>query len=339
LNLGQGKVFVTRLIPRAGIDLLRQRLQVTVNEADIPLTADELRERASGFDALVTLLTDRIDAATLDAGHALKAVANVAVGYDNIDVPEATARGIVVTNTPGVLTDTTADFAWALLMAIARRVVEGDAFMRSGKYTGWGIQMLLGQDVHQATLGIVGMGRIGQGMARRATGFDMQVLYYDELRQPEERERELRATYVDLDTLFAQSDFVSLHTPLTAETHHLVNWDRIQIMKPTACLINTSRGPVINEQDLGRALREGRLAGAALDVFEEEPRAHPDLIQLSNAILTPHIASASVTTRTRMATMAAENCLAVLQGSTPPNAVNPEALQSPSFRSRMETWA
>ncbi len=331
-----GKVFVTRVIPHAGIDLLRTRLVVDLNESDVPLTAEELSDRAGRYDALVTLLTDRIDRTVLEAGAGLKGVCNVAVGYDNIDVPAATELSIAVTNTPGVLTDTTADFAWALLMAIARRVVEADAYMRGGKYQGWGIQLLLGADVHHATLGIVGMGRIGQGMARRAQGFDMRVLYFDEIRQTVERERELNVTFADLDTLFAESDFVSLHTPLTPQTRHLVDWDRIQTMKPTACLINTSRGPVVNEADLARALMEGRLAGAALDVFENEPRAHDELLPLSNVIITPHIASASIATRTRMATMAAENCIALLSGETPPHMVNPEVMESERFKARLE---
>lgn len=332
-------MFVTRVIPRAGIDLLREHADVAVNESDVPLEPDELRRKAAEVDALVTLLTDTVDRSVLEVSNTLKAVTNVAVGFDNIDVPAATEAGVAVTNTPGVLTDTTADFAWTLLMAIARRVVEADVYMRGGRYKGWGIQLLLGQDIHHATLGVVGMGRIGQGMARRASGFDMQVLYSDEVRIPPERERELNVTYVDIDTLLAESDFVSLHTPLTPQTRHFINSRRIGMMKPTACLINTSRGPVVNEADLARALREGRLAGAALDVFENEPEVHPDLLPLSNVILAPHIASASVATRTRMATMAAENCLAILGGHQPPNPVNPDVLQSSSFKDRLQRWA
>jgi lactate dehydrogenase-like 2-hydroxyacid dehydrogenase len=327
------------VIPQAGIDLLRQHAQVEVNESDTPLTPEELHGRARGVHAIVTLLTDRIDRAVMTDALALKAVCNVAVGYDNIDIPAATELGIVVTNTPGILTDTTADFAWALLMAIARRIVEADAFMRGGKYTGWGIQMFLGSDIHHATLGLVGMGRIGQGMAQRAMGFDMRVLYYDEVRLPIGRERELGATFVDMDALFAESDFVSIHTPLTPGTRHLVNWERLTKMKPTACIVNTSRGPVVNEGDLARALREGKIAGAALDVFENEPRVNSELLPLPNVIMTPHIASASVATRTRMATMAAENCIAVLAGDEPPNLVNPEVRRAPRFKERMTTWA
>jgi glyoxylate reductase len=332
-------VFVTRVIPQPGIDLLGEHVDVAVNESDVPLEPDELRQKAAEVDALVTLLTDTVDRSVLQASNTLKAVTNVAVGFDNIDVPAATEAGVAVTNTPGVLTDTTADFAWTLLMAIARRVVEADAYMRGGRYKGWGIQLLLGQDIHHATLGVVGMGRIGQGMARRASGFDMRVLYSDEVRLSPERELELNVTYVDVDTLLAESDFISLHTPLTPETRHFINSQRIALMKPTACLINTSRGPVVNEADLARALRENRLAGAALDVFENEPEVHPDLLSLANVILAPHIASASVATRTRMATMAAENCLAILSGHQPPNPVNPVVLQSSSFKDRMQRWA
>lgn len=330
---------MTRVIPQPGVDLLRQDAAVEVNESDVPLTQEQLRERASKVDGLVTLLTDSIDRSVMEAGTDLKVIANVAVGFDNIDIPAATDLGLAVTNTPGVLTDTTADFAWALLMAVARRVVEGDDYLRSGRYKGWGIQLLLGSDVHHATLGVVGMGRIGQGMARRASGFDMPVLYYDEIRLSEEQERALNCQFVDLDTLFSQSDFVTIHTPLTPETHHLVRWERILEMKPTACLVNTSRGQVVNEEDLARALREGKLAGAGLDVFENEPEVHPDLLPLSNVILTPHIASASVATRTRMATMAAENCVTVLSRRTPSNPVNPEVFETPAFKRRMAQWA
>jgi len=333
-------VFVTRQIPKAGVDLLEETVSVTVNDDDAPLGQDDLVVRAGQFDGLLTLLTDRIDRDVLAAaGPALKVIANVAVGYDNIDIPAATEAGIAVTNTPGVLTDTTADFAWTLLMGIARRVVEADAYLRGGKYTGWGIQLMLGQDVHHATLGIVGMGRIGQGMAQRASGFDMRVLYHDEYRLAPDRERVLNATFVDMDTLFRESDFVTLHTPLTDQTRHLVNRERLRTMKPTACLVNTSRGPVVNERDLAEALREGTIAGAALDVFENEPEVNSALLPLPNVIITPHIASASVATRTRMATMAAENCLCVIGGKTPPNIVNPEVLSSNRFRDRMESWA
>jgi len=330
---------VSRLIPQPGIDLLKSYADVEVNEADVPLTAEELQRQAASSDGLVTLLTDRIDGAVLGSGERLRIVANVAVGYDNIDVQAATEQGIVVTNTPGVLTDTTADFAWALLMSIGRRIVEGDRYLRQGRYTGWGIQLLLGGDIHGATLGIVGMGRIGQGMAERAKGFNMRVLYYDEYRPPAEREAELGVTFVDLDTLLSESDFVTIHTPLTPETHHLIDAAALDRMKSTAYLINTSRGPCVDEAALAQGLRDGVIAGAALDVFEAEPEVQPELLDLENVILTPHIASASVATRTRMATMAAENCIESLEGRRPPNIVNPEVLDTEAFRQRSQSVA
>jgi glyoxylate reductase len=330
--LPKPKVYLTRLIPAAGIEAIREGAELDVNESDEQLSEYEIQDQAAIHDGLVTLLTDRIDRDVMGAGAQLKVVANVAVGYDNIDVAAATDLGVMITNTPGVLTETTVDFAWALLMAIARRVVEGDSFLRAGKFNGWGIQMLMGGDIYGQTLGIVGMGRIGRGMARRASGFDMRILYYDEFRLPEDQERDLGLEYVDLDSLLSESDFVSLHTPLTPETRHVISSERLALMKPTAYLINTSRGACVYEEHLARALRDGQIAGAALDVFENEPQVHPDLLDLSNVILTPHIASASVATRTRMATMAAENCLAVLAGREPPNIVNPEVLKSASLR-------
>ena len=337
--LARGKIFVTRVIPRPGLDLLREHALVELNESDTPLSREQLHEHALRVDGMLTLLTDSIDGDVIGGTSSLKVVANCAVGFDNVNIGVATELGIAITNTPGVLTDTTADFAWALMMAAARRVVEADVYTRAGKYHGWGIQLFLGHDVHHATLGIVGMGRIGHGMARRASGFDMRVLYSDEVRLSPEQERDLNVSYVDLDTLLSESDFVSIHVPLTEETRHLMNWERFQTMKPTAILVNTSRGPVIKEADLARALEKGVLAGAALDVFEEEPAVFPGLVALPNVVLAPHIASASHTTRARMATMAAENCLAVLEGKTPPNAVNPQVLQSGLFKERLQTWA
>jgi glyoxylate reductase len=331
-SLVKPNVYVTHLIPAAGIEMLREGAEVTVNESDEPLSRYGLEEQAACHDGLVTLLTDRIDSDVMSAGSRLKVVSNVAVGYDNIDVKSATDLGVIVTNTPGVLTDTTVDFAWALLMAIARRIVEGDAFLKAGKFKGWGIQMLTGGDIHARTLGIIGIGRIGRGMAKRAAGFDMRILYTDEYRLPSDQERELGVEYADLNTLLSESDFVTLHTPLTPDTKHLISAERLDLMKPTAYLINTSRGPCVNEADLARALRDGKIAGAALDVFENEPIVHPELLGLPNVILTPHIASASIATRTRMATMAAENCIAAVAGQKPPNIVNPEVLDSPSLR-------
>jgi glyoxylate reductase len=322
------RVYITRVIPQPGIDMLRGRYEVEINDDDTALSADDLQERARTSDALVTLLTDRIDRSVLEAGKgSLKIVANVAVGYDNIDVPAATSAGIIVSNTPGVLTETTADFAFALLMSAARRIPEAESFLRAGKYHGWGIMMMLGQEVHHATLGLVGFGRIGQAMANRARGFDMRVLYFDPVVDADREAAELGAQKVDLDTVLRESDFVSLHTPLIEETRHLIGPDQLRRMKSTAVLVNTSRGPVVDEAALADALRKGEIAAAGLDVFENEPSVHPDLLELSNVVVTPHIASASVATRTRMATMAAENVIAALSGERPPTIVNPEVLE------------
>jgi glyoxylate reductase len=324
--MGQ-KVLVTRAIPQPGIDLLRQHVDVDVNERDVPLSKDELREGARNYDAFVTLLTDQIGSEILAAGRShLKIVANVAVGYDNIDVDAATAGGIMVSNTPGVLTETTADFSWAMLMAVARRIPEGHAFVRAGKFQGWGIMMLLGGDIHGKTLGLVGFGRIGQAMAKRAGGFDMRVLYYDPVIEADRIAAQLGATKVELDSLLRESDFVSVHTPLAPDTRHLIGAPQFSIMKKTAYLINTSRGPVLDEAALSDALHSGEIRGAALDVFENEPEVFPGLLDQDNAVITPHIASATVETRTRMATMAAENVIAALNGERPPTLLNPEVL-------------
>ncbi|MBC7319805.1 D-glycerate dehydrogenase [bacterium] len=322
------KVYITRRIPEPGIEMIRKEHEVEINPYDRVLTREELLQAVKGKDGILCLLTDKIDAEVFDAaGPQLKVVSNYAVGYDNIDVNEATKRGIVVTNTPGVLTETTADLAWALILATARRVVEADKFTRAGKYEGWAPMLFLGQDVYGKTLGIIGMGRIGQAVARRAKGFNMKVLYNDIRRIPEELEKELNATFVSLDELLEQSDFVSLHTYLSPETYHLINEERLKKMKKTAYLINTSRGPVVDENALVKALKEGWIAGAGLDVYEFEPKLVPGLAECENAVLLPHIASASVETRTKMATMAAENLLAVLAGKMPPNPVNPEVLK------------
>ncbi|MDQ2742967.1 MAG: D-glycerate dehydrogenase [Chloroflexota bacterium] len=317
------RIYVTRLIPEAGIKMLRQHFPTDVNDSDVPLTANELREKAGQYEALVTLLTDNIDRAVLEAGKGrLKIVANVAVGYDNIDVDAATEFGIMVTNTPGVLTQTTADFSWALLMAVARRVCEGQAFLRAGKYNGWGILMLLGDDIYGKTLGVVGFGRIGQAVVKRSTGFDMQVLYFDPVPGNEEAAAKLGARKTDLDTLLSESDYVSVHAPLSPETHHLIGAPQFARMKRTAYLINTSRGPVVDEAALANALHEGQIKGAALDVFENEPKVHPGLLELPNVLITPHIASASTETRNKMATVAAEDVIAAFEGRRPPTLVN-----------------
>lgn len=299
---------------------------VDLHEADKPLGRTELIARLKGRQGLICLITDAIDAPLLAACPDLKVVANVAVGFNNIDLAEATKRGVVITNTPDVLTETAADFAWTLLMATARRVVEADRYVREGKFTQWEFMLLLGGDIHGKTLGIIGFGRIGRAMARRARGFDMRVLYQDAVAADPATERELRATRTDTATLLRESDFVTLHTPLLPETQHLINTQSLKTMKKTAYLVNASRGPVVDEAALAQALKEGWIAGAGMDVFEREPEVHPALMGLPNAVLTPHIASASSDTRLKMANLAVDNCLAVLEGKTPPTPVNPEVL-------------
>lgn len=320
------KILITRTLPEEALVLAQARATVDLYRGPHPLPKAELISRLRDRAGLICLITETIDAEVLSA-PALKVVANVAVGYNNIDVAAATARGIVVTNTPDVLTETTADFAWALLMATARRVVEGDQYVRAGKFTQWEWELLWGTDVHGKTLGILGFGRIGKAMARRARGFGMRVLYHDTVRADAAAERELGATYVDKATLLKESDFVTLHALLSPETRHLIGAAELRQMKRTAYLINASRGPCVNEADLAQALKEGRIAGAGLDVYEEEPKVQPGLLSLPNVVLAPHIASASRETRVGMATLAVENCLAVLEGKTPPTPVNPEVLK------------
>ena len=286
----------------------------------------ELLKRVSDKDALVCLLTEKVDDELLAAAPNLRVAATVSVGYDNIDVAACTAHKVVATNTPGVLDDTTADFAWTLLMAIARRVGEGEAWLRSGTWPGWDLDQLCGGDIWGKTLGVLGFGRIGRGVARRSLGFNMRVLYSDAVRAPIEVEKELHAEFVDRDRLFRESDFISLHVPLLPDTRHLISKDNLEKMKRTAYLVNTSRGPVVDEAALAEALGNKKIAGAALDVFEFEPKVHPNLIARKDVILTPHIASASLETRTKMAVMAANNVVAFFQGKRPPNALNAEVL-------------
>ena len=287
---------------------------------------EEVLRRVKDKEGLICLLTEKVDDELLQAAPKLRIAANVAVGYDNIDVPACTKRGVVATNTPGVLDETTADFAWTLMMAVARRLGEGDVLARSGNWKGWDLDQLVGTDVWGKTLGIVGFGRIGRAMARRAGGFQMRVIYTDAVRAPGDAEKELRAEYRDMHELLAEADFISVHTPLLPETHGLFNAAKFQRMKRTAFLINTSRGPVVDEAALVAALEDGKIAGAALDVYEKEPVIHPGL-RRSNVVLAPHIASASLETRTKMACMAAENVIALLQGRRPANVLNPEALK------------
>jgi glyoxylate reductase len=282
------------------------------------------RLREGNYDALYCMLTNPIDAEVLDAAPALKIVANMAVGYNNIDVEEATRRRVAVTNTTGVLTDTTADFAWTLIMASARRLVESDRYLRAGKFHGWGPLMMVGHDVHGKTLGIIGFGRIGRAVAKRASGFDMKVLYHDKYSADPDTERALNASNASMDELLSNSDFVTIHTDYNPDTHHLIGAPELARMKPSAHLINTARGPIVDEAALAAALKAGTIAGAGLDVYEREPDVHPGLLELENVVLAPHIASASLDTRNSMGLTAADNIVATLRGERPPNCVNPE---------------
>ncbi|MBW3612832.1 MAG: D-glycerate dehydrogenase [Chloroflexi bacterium] len=320
------RVLVTRVIPDEGLDRVREACDVDLWEDELPPPRDELLRRVSGIDGLLSLLTDRVDDELLDAaGPQLKVVSNFAVGFDNLDVPALTRRGIPAGNTPGVLTETTADLAFALLMAAARRIPEGVDYVRDGHWRTWGPMLLMGVDIHGATLGIVGFGRIGREMARRGGGFGMRILYHDVHPASPEDEAELGATRVELDELLAESDFISLHVNLTDETRHLIDADALRAMRSTAVLVNTSRGPVVDPDALERALRDGEIFAAGLDVTEPEPLPadHP-LVALPNCIVVPHIASATGVTRGKMAAMAAANLLAGLRGDRLPTPVNPE---------------
>jgi glyoxylate reductase len=322
----RAKVFVARIIPDDGLRKVTEATDATVWQDELPPPRDELLRAVEGCDGVLTLLTDRVDAEFLDrAGKQLKVVSNYAVGFDNVDVPECTRRGIPVGNTPGVLTETTADLAFALLMAAARRVAEGDRYVRDGKWKTWGPMLLMGPDVHGATIGIVGFGRIGQALAKRAAGFGMTILYYDVAKLPDEVTRPLGATYVNVDELLKRSDFVSLHVNLTPETTHLIDSAALRQMKKSAVLVNTSRGPVVDGRALFEGLRDGEIFAAALDVTEPEPLpANDPLLTLDNCLVVPHIASASRATRGKMAEMAADNLLAGLRGERLPTPVNPE---------------
>lgn len=323
--MGQS-VLISKHVYQEAIDLLAGSLCLDYHDCSESMPARELRRRLVGKDGLVCQLTDQIDGALMDAAPSVKIVSNVAVGFDNIDVEAATARGIICTNTPDVLTDTTADLAFTLLLAAGRRLGEAERHLRAGHYREWRIDLFTGQDIWGSTLGIFGLGRIGQAVARRARGFDMRILYYDPYRQSSEVENRLGAEYAPKSEVLAQSDFVTLHCALTSQTHHLIGPGELQAMKPTAVLVNTSRGQVVNESALADALETGEIAAAGLDVFENEPVVHPGLLELENVLLLPHIASASVKTRTRMCIVAAKNLLAGLAGQRPPHIVNPEVL-------------
>jgi glyoxylate reductase len=320
------KVFVTRIIPEKGSRLVEDFCQADIWQDELPPSHAEILKRVSGVDGLLCLLTDQVDVEVMDAaGNALRVISNHAVGFDNIDVPEATRRGIPVGNTPGILTESTADFAFSLIAAAARRVVEGDRFVHSMKWKTWGPSLLLGTDLHHATLGIVGYGRIGKALARRAVGFEMRVIYYDPESTSDPQQQNALAEAVDLDTLLRESDFISIHTPLNKETRHMFNKGAFARMKSNAVLVNTARGPVVEPAALYEALKYGQIAFAALDVTEPEPIPVDSLLlELENLVITPHIASASRLTREKMASMAAENLIAGLKGERLPYCVNPE---------------
>ena len=320
------KLYVTRLIPKPGLDLLCRFAETRIWEGELPPPREVLLQEAKEVDGILSLLTDTIDSELMDASPNLRVVSNYAIGYDNIDVQAATERGIMVCHTPGVLTETTADFTFALLVCVARRVVEAVRYVREGRWKTWAPMLCLGYDLYGSTLGLIGLGRIGGAVAKRATGFEMRTLYYDVNRQPS-LEEELGLTYVDLDTLLRESDFISLHTPLTSETYHMIGAEQFKMMKNRAILINTSRGQVVDGEALCEALASGEIAGAGLDVTDPEPiDADDPLLKLDNCVVVPHIASASIATRTLMATLAAENLIAALQGRMPRNPVNPEVL-------------
>ncbi len=322
------KVFVTRRIPEVGLRILKDAgLDMVVRDDPLPPSETELIAGVQDADALLCLLTDRVSEKVLMAGRKLKIVSNYAVGYDNIDIKAATELGIIVTNTPGVLTDATAELAWALIFAVARRIVESDKFVRDGEFKGWHPTLLLGFELKGKTLGIIGAGRIGTAMALKSRGFDMRVLYFSR-RRNRELEEKLNAEFVSLEKLLKESDFISLHVPLTETTYHLLGEKEFGMMKPTAILVNTSRGPVIDEKALIKALKQGRIAGAGLDVFENEPHVPEELKELDNVVLTPHIGSATHRAREEMAVMAAQAIVDALHGKTPQNVVNPEVLNS-----------
>jgi len=325
--MGGKNVYVTRAIPDPGIDLLRRKCEtVAVNPHDRAHTREELLEAVHSRDGVLCQLADAIDAGVMDAAGTCRVFSNFAVGFDNIDLAEATRRGVVVTNTPDVLTDATADLAWALILTVSRRLVEGDRMMRTGKFTGWGPMVMLGTEVTGKTLGLLGAGRIGTAVGLRAKGFRMQVIYADPI--PNETLRqEVGARRVTTEALFEESDFLSVHVPLRESTRHMVGERLLSLMKPTAFLINTSRGAVVDEKMLVKFLKGGRIAGAALDVYQDEPRLASGLAKLPNVVLSPHIGSATVETRSRMSLLAAENLVAVLEGRRPKCIVNPEVYE------------
>jgi lactate dehydrogenase-like 2-hydroxyacid dehydrogenase len=335
------RIFLTRRIPEAGLEILRRvgEIEIGIEAEDESLPRERLLEGVARADVLVSLLTERVDREVLSAGGGLRGVANYAVGFNNVDVAAATALGLPVTNTPGVLTETTADLAWALILAVARNVVPADRYMREGRYKIWGPSLFLGGDVgpgaegRPKVLGIVGFGRIGRAVARRSRGFDMRVLAYDPPMRAVIEEAE-GVEYAEMDRILEESDFLSLHTDLNESTRHLIAGPAFERMKRTAYLVNTARGPIVDEKALVEALREGRIAGAGLDVFEDEPEMAPGLAELPNVVVLPHIASASRETRNKMATMCAENAVAHARRERAPNVVNPEVYETGAYRRR-----
>jgi gluconate 2-dehydrogenase len=318
------KVLVTREVFDEVLEYLGQFFEVTSNQSDVPFDPSTLASKLSDKEGALITLSERVDTALLSRCPNLKAVCNIAVGFNNIDLDACTKARVMATNTPGVLDDTTGDFTWALILATARRLTEAEAYLRNGQWDGWKLKQFLGMDVHHATLGIFGLGRIGQVVARRAIGFEMKVIYHDVKRMPLEIEKACDAEFVTKEELFSKADIVTIHVPYSLATHHLIGKRELEQMKPTAILINASRGGVVDDSALIEALRKGTIAGAGLDVFENEPKLNPGFLELKNVVLAPHIASSSKATRYNMAMLAAKNLIAALTGKTPPNLLNPD---------------
>jgi glyoxylate reductase len=326
------KILITKRVFPETIALLEPHAELDYNATDEGLTPEDLIARARGKQVILSQITDRLSRDVIARLEDVRMIAQIAVGYDNIDVAAASEAGILVSNTPGVLTDTTADLAFALLLAAARRIAEGHDFIHAGKWKRWTIDLMIGRDIHHRTLGILGMGRIGQAVARRGLGFSMRVLYHNRTRLSPELEREFNAEHVSMERLLTESDFISIHAPLSDATRRLIGERELRMMKPEAILVNTARGPIVDEPALARALREKWITAAGLDVFEREPEVHPDLLACQNAVLTPHVGSASVATRMKMTVMASENALAAVAGQRPPNLINSASWETSPFR-------
>lgn len=322
------KVLLTRRLPQPGIELLEKHVDLFINPLDAPMPRQDMITGIKDKDGVICLLNDRVDAEVIDAAKHLKIIANYAVGYNNIDVQAATKRKIPVTNTPGVLTEATADLTFSLLLSLARRTIEADKFIRQKSFKGWSPMLFLGRDIHSKILGIIGFGRIGRAVARRANGFAMRVLYYDSARLSTDEETAYRVEYHGLDDLLKQADFVCIHVPLNKQTYHMIGKEELTSMKESSYLINVARGPIIDEKALVNALQEKRIAGCALDVYEDEPTIEEELIAMPNTVLTPHIGSASIETRTKMAMMVADNIITVLvEKGKAPNTINPQVYE------------